>query len=276
MVPAAVYPVPDSQTTALLMMLAFSGALAAYLLAVRPVAGGGLWGPGEMFAITLLFVLTLPAAAHLAGIGLPFTLADLTVVALAQNAVFVAIPLYVALARYRVSAATLGLRVDGWPRLAAVGLLGAAAAMLLAVGMERAVVSLLGLAIGPARAEAMAAAEHAEDPLLPILNTLRGGPDLAWFFVLLAIVVPVGEEVFFRGFVYGGLRARWGPPAAAAASALFFAAVHLQLLHGVPIFALGLLLAWLYARTGSLLPPIVAHAAHNVVAVLSAWYGWGL
>ncbi|MDQ7859181.1 MAG: CPBP family intramembrane glutamic endopeptidase [Armatimonadota bacterium] len=276
MVPAAVYPVPDSQTTALLMMLAFSGALAAYLLAIRPVSGGGLWGLGEMFAVTLLFVLTLPAAAHLAGIGLPFTLADLTVVALAQNAMFVAVPAYVALARYRLPAATLGLRAEGWPRLGAVGLLGAAAAMLVAVGMERLVVYLLGLVIGPARAEAAAAAEHADDPLLPILNTLGAGPELAWFFVLLAVVVPVGEEVFFRGFVYGGLRARWGPRLAAVASGLFFAAVHLQLVHGVPIFALGLLLAWLYARTGSLLPPVIAHAAHNVIAVLSAWYGWGL
>jgi membrane protease YdiL (CAAX protease family) len=276
MIPAAVYPMPDSQVTALLMMLAFSAALAVYLLAFRPIADRGSWGLSEMVAITILFVLTMPVAAHLAGIGLPFTLTDLTIVTLAQNATFVAVPAYVAVARYGLPAAALGLRVEGGWRLAALGLLGAVVATPLALVGERAAIYLLGLIVGPAEAQALAAAEHATDPLLPILNTLSGGPALVWFFFLLAVVVPIGEEVFFRGFVYGGLRARWGIWPAAVTSALFFAVVHTQLVHGLPIFLLGVLFAVLYARTGSLLPPIVAHAANNVIAVLSVWYGWGL
>jgi membrane protease YdiL (CAAX protease family) len=34
------------------------------------------------------------------------------------------------------------------------------------------------------------------------------------------------------------------------------------------------ILAALYQRTGSLLPPIVAHGINNVIAVVSIWRGW--
>jgi membrane protease YdiL (CAAX protease family) len=86
----------------------------------------------------------------------------------------------------------------------------------------------------------------------------------------------VGEEVFFRGFVYGGLRARWGLTAAALASAVFFAAVHMQVVHALPIFILGLVLALLYERSGGLLTSIVTHSINNVIAALSIWRGWGV
>jgi uncharacterized protein len=88
---------------------------------------------------------------------------------------------------------------------------------------------------------------------------------------LIVAAAPLSEELFFRGFMYGGLRRRlslW--PAAAIAGAIF------GLLHYtgpdsigvVPQLAvLGLILAWLYEQTGSLWPPILLHAFNNSIAL---------
>ena len=71
-------------------------------------------------------------------------------------------------------------------------------------------------------------------------------------------------------------RYRFPSRAAALASALFFTIVHVQVVHALPIFVLGVILAGLYQFTDSLLPGIVTHGVNNVIAVLSIWLGWGL
>lgn len=280
--PAAVYPVPESSyTAAVLLFAAASAALPLYLLVFRPTAGQRTWGISEMVAIAVLFLLTLPMAALLVGIDLPLTLVDLSVVTIVQNAVFVGLPAYVAMVRYGLPAASLGVRIAGWPRFVALGAAGAALATPLAIIGEEIAVFLVGLIEGPAQVAARVAAEHLDDPLRPVLAELNSPTAIAWLIVLLAVIVPIGEEMFFRGFVYGGLRSRWGAvrwgaALAALVSAAFFAAVHMQLVHGVPIFLLGLLLALLYERTRSLVPGIITHALTNVIAVLSIWRNWGI
>jgi membrane protease YdiL (CAAX protease family) len=83
-----------------------------------------------------------------------------------------------------------------------------------------------------------------------------------------AVVAPMAEEIFFRGFLYGGLRGRIGIRRAMIVSALFFTALHLSLELFLPIFVLGLFLAWLYEQTGSLYPGILLHAANNALSLL--------
>ena len=92
-------------------------------------------------------------------------------------------------------------------------------------------------------------------------------------FQALALWTPFTEEIFFRGFIFAGLAPRWGVARAVVASALFFSLFHLSLGLIVPIFITGLLLAWLYQRTGSLWPPIVAHAGQNSLAIALTIYG---
>jgi membrane protease YdiL (CAAX protease family) len=88
---------------------------------------------------------------------------------------------------------------------------------------------------------------------------------------LLAVVLaPFIEEVFFRGFVFGGLRGRWGVPAAAVASALLWSVAHFQDSSSLPLIPgialIGLLFAGAYYYTGSLLAPITAHLAFNALS----------
>ncbi len=275
--PAAVYPVPQSasETSALLFLLILV-AVPVYLLVYQPADRRGIWGPSEMAGITVLFLLALPLAATMAGITLPLSLWNLSVVTIVQNAVLAGLPAYVAIVRYRLPLTALGLRSTRWIRWSVLGALAAAVVVPLATTSEYLAVYLLGLIEGPAQAAARAAAEHLDDPLQPVMDSLSGIAPTAWLLILLAVAVPIGEEIFFRGFVYGGLRNRWGMIVATLGSATFFAAVHMQIVHALPIFILGLALALLYERTRSLVPPMVVHALNNVLAVVSIWRGWGV
>jgi membrane protease YdiL (CAAX protease family) len=82
------------------------------------------------------------------------------------------------------------------------------------------------------------------------------------------LVVPVVEEVLFRGVVFNWLRAHGSVRVAVLVSALLFSAVHLNPVSSVSLFLMGVVLAWLYYYTESLLVPIVAHAAGNSVIIL--------
>lgn len=83
-----------------------------------------------------------------------------------------------------------------------------------------------------------------------------------------AVVAPLAEEVFFRGFMYGGLRARLGVPAAVLITSVFFAALHLDIQFFLPILILGIFLALLYEMTGSLYPGMILHVGNNLIALI--------
>ena len=83
--------------------------------------------------------------------------------------------------------------------------------------------------------------------------------------VVTVIGAPLSEELFFRGFVFSGLL-RWGFWPAAAASALLFALVHFDPGSLLPFFSIGLLMAWLYWRRGSLWDAIVFHFLFNALS----------
>jgi membrane protease YdiL (CAAX protease family) len=86
--------------------------------------------------------------------------------------------------------------------------------------------------------------------------------------LLVVLAAPVSEEVFFRGFLFGGLRGRISFWPAAVISGLLFGLVHLPggPLQVPPLAVFGILLAWLYERTGSLGPPILMHTIQNAIS----------
>ena len=86
-------------------------------------------------------------------------------------------------------------------------------------------------------------------------------------FVLLA---PFFEEIIFRGILFATLRTKFSFPISMVATGLVFA-----LAHGYGVIAFlsvlwsGLLWAWAYERTGSVIPGMLAHAVNNGVVVYS-------
>ena len=88
---------------------------------------------------------------------------------------------------------------------------------------------------------------------------------------LIVIAAPITEETLFRGLFFGALRTRAPFWAAAGASGVLFGAVHLASgdVAVAGLLALfGVILAWLYERTGSLGPPIVLHMVNNGIAII--------
>lgn len=85
------------------------------------------------------------------------------------------------------------------------------------------------------------------------------------------LVAPVVEEIFFRGFVFAGLRKRYGWQRAALVSAGLFAVLHLQPLALVPIMILGLIFAYLYHRSESIWPAVAMHVLTNGIGLGAAY-----
>ncbi|HUB91864.1 MAG TPA: CPBP family intramembrane glutamic endopeptidase [Dyella sp.] len=98
-----------------------------------------------------------------------------------------------------------------------------------------------------------------------------GGPVLA--MLVIAVAVPVYEELIFRGCVLGGLARHISFGWANVVQALLFAVLHNDTPHFVFYFLLGLLGGWLARRTRGLAAPIALHAANNAVACAAIFLG---
>ena len=95
---------------------------------------------------------------------------------------------------------------------------------------------------------------------------------LAFTALALGLWVPFVEEVFFRGFLFAGLAARYGLYVGIAVSAALFALVHFSLATIIPIFVTGILFGLVYHVTRSIWIPIAAHSAQNILALLASRY----
>jgi len=92
-----------------------------------------------------------------------------------------------------------------------------------------------------------------------------------WQFAVAVLVgavgAPIAEELFFRGYVFSAYLGHKGPLTAYVVSSALFASLHLNREAFVPILILGGMLCWMYRTSGSLIPPITAHALNNAAAL---------
>jgi membrane protease YdiL (CAAX protease family) len=112
---------------------------------------------------------------------------------------------------------------------------------------------------------------------IPLRPPCDGGQNWPAWLLYQFLYVAVAEEVFFRGYVQAntarvlGRAARlsglWRQRIAILVSAAAFALAHVAVqgqITSLLVFLPGLVLAWLFARTGSLLAPILFHGLANV------------
>jgi len=83
-------------------------------------------------------------------------------------------------------------------------------------------------------------------------------------FCTLVVIAPLLEEFTFRGLLFTRLSVKYSPWKAAVISSLMFAVVHIDI---IGAFVFGLVAATIYARTGSLIAPIVLHSVNNLMAI---------
>lgn len=206
---------------------------------------------GVVLLFTLFFVVDVASGAR----GRPFGLSEMMLVGgyVAQNAAIVAGVYGVLIAWRKLSWDALGLRPA--PRRWIVFAVAIAA---VAVPATMALEVLL---------EALFAISYdtlARELYAPFGFTWTSAIGMA---VAAVIIAPICEEILFRGVLYGWLRGRWPAAAALPVSAAVFATAHILPPLMVETFLIGLVLSWLYERTGSLLPAIVMHMAFNGIVL---------
>jgi len=113
---------------------------------------------------------------------------------------------------------------------------------------------------------------HYEPPPHPLVDIFvvedRRSPFIIYLSLILACTIgPFIEEVFFRGFCYTGLKKHIGIKGAMIVTAAFFAFIHYSAFAFIPIFVLGLALAYLYEKRGTLIPSITLHVVHNALFI---------
>jgi membrane protease YdiL (CAAX protease family) len=104
----------------------------------------------------------------------------------------------------------------------------------------------------------------AKQPVVELLLKEKGPAFLAYSSLFAAIAGPVIEELFFRGFLYGAFKKYIGVFWSMMITAAIFAALHAHIVGFVPIMALGVLLAYLYEKTGTLVSSMTVHIVHNL------------
>lgn len=103
-------------------------------------------------------------------------------------------------------------------------------------------------------------------------NALMGG-NLFVQILSLVIIVPVAEELIYRGLVFTGLTKVMDAKYALIFSSLMFGLFHFNLLQGTYAFLLSLILICIYMKYKTILAPIIIHSSANLAAVISSYYG---
>jgi len=104
----------------------------------------------------------------------------------------------------------------------------------------------------------------------------RAGGPVSWllFALLVGIIAPVVEELFYRGLFMSALRKRGATQTVAVAvSSVVFAMMHLQFLQFPGLLLFGLVSAALVVRTGRLGPSIFTHIGFNLTTVIVLYVG---
>ena len=107
--------------------------------------------------------------------------------------------------------------------------------------------------------------EQSAQQMMGIMNTPGG-------YAVICLLAPIGEELVFRGAVLHKLL-EWKPECRwlmITFSAVLFAVAHMNPAQIIHPLLIGLLLGWMYERTGSIIPGVAYHWANNTAAFLLA------
>ena len=92
--------------------------------------------------------------------------------------------------------------------------------------------------------------------------------DIAFLFLSVAIVTPIAEELFFRGYLLDAINRKHGDWTAIIWSSILFGLVHVSPFVIGSAFIGGIIYGWIRMRTGSLLPSIACHMMWNMLALV--------
>jgi len=105
------------------------------------------------------------------------------------------------------------------------------------------------------------------NPAVEILLKISDKPTIFALFLQAAILAPLSEELFFRGFLYKMFRTKHTFFISASVTSLFFAVIHGTPQDILPLAILGAALCYVYEKTQDITVPVIMHALHNSLSL---------
>ena len=103
---------------------------------------------------------------------------------------------------------------------------------------------------------------------MPIDYVPNGVFEFFTYFVLIAFVPAILEEVLFREIVLNEYRGVYGDAKAIVLCGLAFSLLHLNPVSFIPQFLIGMFLSYLTVKTGGILLSVICHFAQNASLVI--------
>lgn len=110
--------------------------------------------------------------------------------------------------------------------------------------------------------------ETGDQAAVELLNSAKSHYTLIAIVISAVVLAPLGEELIFRGFLYGVSKKYTGPIFSIITSSLIFAVVHGHAPILLPLFIVGAILAIIYELSGSLWTSIILHSLFNLINVI--------
>ena len=95
------------------------------------------------------------------------------------------------------------------------------------------------------------------------------GENLLFTFLMVGLLAPSMEEIFFRGIIFNKVKNNTNLKFAVIIQALVFALIHMNMAQFLPTFLLACTAAIFYDKTKSILWPIALHVFYNTYAIIS-------
>jgi hypothetical protein len=105
-----------------------------------------------------------------------------------------------------------------------------------------------------------------------MLREVSSPGGLITLLIMGAVLAPISEELYYRGMIYPVFRGYVGPFWGAIISGIIFGLVHWDLWRAIPLAAGGVILCYIYEKSGSILVSALAHGVWNGVMALIVYF----
>jgi len=160
------------------------------------------------------------------------------------------------LARHKIGLRYLGLKDKKWLFHISKGFLWGIIIFILVTLTNALITTLLSYEPPP------------QELIIIALDEIHNPRSLLLLFILASFLAPLGEELYFRGFLYPAIAKHTGNIAGMLITSIVFGALHFSWPQFLPLTLGGLFLNWLYFKEGSLYTAIAAHSMWNALAII--------
>lgn len=86
--------------------------------------------------------------------------------------------------------------------------------------------------------------------------------------ILIVVMAPICEEIFFRGFIFSKLKTVHKPITAIIVSSLIFSLIHGTLIQQTTVWIMGIVFSYFYYKTGNIRLSILGHFLNNLIGCI--------